>query len=38
MYLKGVYVGKEMKTAKEYFKKAADNGHEDAAKILKKLK
>ena len=24
--------------AKEYFAKAAENGHEDAAKILKKLK
>ena len=38
MYLKGVYVGKDLRTAKEYFAKAAENGHEDAAKILKKLK
>lgn len=38
MYLKGVYVQKDLKTAKEYFEKAVQNGHEDAAKILKKLK
>lgn len=38
MYLKGVYVQKDIKTAKEYFEKAVQNGHEDAAKILKKLK
>jgi len=38
MYLKGVYVGKDLRTAKEYFSKAAENGHEDAAKILRKLK
>ena len=38
MYLKGVYVPKDMGEAKRYFTLAAENGHEEAAKILKKLK
>ncbi len=38
MYLKGVYVPKDMGEAKRYFSLAAGNGHEEAAKILKKLK
>lgn len=38
MYLKGVYVPKDIGEAKRYFTLAADNGHEEAAKILKKLK
>lgn len=37
MYLKGVYVPKDMGEAKKYFSLAAENGHEEAAKILKKL-
>lgn len=37
MYLKGVYVPKDMTEARSWFDKAAKNGHEDAAKILKKL-
>lgn len=38
MYLKGVYVPKDLGEAKRYFSLAAGNGHEEAAKILKKLK
>ncbi len=38
MYLKGVYVPKDMVEARKYFSLAAENGHEEAAKILKKLK
>lgn len=38
MYLKGVYVPKDVDKAREYFSIAAANGHEEAAKILKKLK
>ena len=38
MYLKGVYVPKDMVEARKYFTLAAENGHEEAAKILKKLK
>ena len=38
MYLKGVYVPKDTEQAKHYFALAAKNGHEDAAKILKKLR
>ena len=38
MYLKGVYVPKDMTEARKYFSLAAENGHEEAAKILKKLK
>lgn len=38
MYLKGVYVPKDVEKAREYFTVAAANGHEEAAKILKKLK
>lgn len=37
MYLKGVYVPKDLEQAKTYFTQAAENGHEDAEKILKKL-
>lgn len=37
MYLKGVYVPKDMDQARSWFTLAAKNGHEDAAKILKKL-
>ena len=37
MYLKGVYVPKDVDTAREYFTLAAEGGHEEAAKILKKL-
>ena len=37
MYLKGVYVPKDVEQAKKYFLIAAKNGHEDAAKILRKL-
>lgn len=37
MYLKGVHVEKDVEQAKKYFLLAAKNGHEDAAKILKKL-
>lgn len=37
MYLKGVYVPKDLEQAKNYFTQAAQNGHEDAEKILKKL-
>lgn len=38
MFLKGVYVGKDISVAREYFRLAAAGGHEEAAKILKKLK
>ena len=38
MYLKGVYVNKDKQEAIKYFGMAADNGHAEAAKILKKLK
>lgn len=38
MYLKGVYVPKDPDKAREYFTLAAANGHEEAEKILKKLK
>lgn len=38
MYLKGVYVGKDTAIAREYFRQAAASGHEEAAKVLKKLK
>ncbi|GEM_PF-495495 len=38
MYLKGVYVPKDHTEARKWFDKAAQNGHEDAEKILKKLK
>ncbi len=37
MYLKGVHVQKDKLAAAEHFKKAADSGHEDAAKLLKKI-
>ena len=38
MYLKGVYVEKNRDEAKRYFALAAANGHEEAEKILAKLK
>ena len=38
MYLKGVHVEKDLSLARHYFTLAADNGHAEAAKILKKLK
>lgn len=38
MYLKGVYVPKDTDQAKHWFTLASDNGHEDAGRILKKLK
>ncbi len=37
MYLKGVYVEKDREAARKYFTLAAQNGHAEAAKILKKL-
>lgn len=37
MYLKGVYVPKDLTEAKKYFQLAAANGHEEAAKIIKRL-
>lgn len=37
MYLKGVYVPKDLIEAKKYFQLAAINGHEEAAKIARKL-
>lgn len=38
MYLKGVYVPKDIEKAREYFSLAAAAGHEEALKILEKLK
>ena len=38
MYLKGVHMEKDLSLARHYFTLAADNGHAEAAKILKKLK
>ena len=35
MYLKGVHVEKDLSIARHYFTLAADNGHAEAAKILK---
>lgn len=38
MYLKGVHVEKDREMAQKYFTLAAQNGHEEAAKILEKMK
>lgn len=38
MYLKGVHVEKDRELARKYFTLAAENGHEEAAKILEKMK
>jgi TPR repeat protein len=37
MYLKGVYVNKDVAEARRYFGLAAANGHAEAANILNKL-
>lgn len=38
MYLKGVYVEKNLDEAKKFFKLAMENGHAEAGKILARLK